>query len=292
MVRIPANVPVLSHFSAFPEATSKSGTNQTAEAPAGGMTATVNAPAAQPQPDIDGGGSARAQFLFQGFPIGDRLEALHHRASEKAALRAVHMPVAHARLLRHVVLERRHQVQVATLPRGDERVGAVQLDVADEDAMARAASGMHLVICMAPPALQHSVAKAALRAGAHFVSTSYTGEVATLASHARERGLVLLPEMGLDPGIDLVMARSAIDSMIARAVTSPWIRTRRRRPPTLSCATSPAAPTIRAWQCAVDTRPIRSFITCFPPRSRSACSSRGNTAICEETRGADQRAGA
>jgi saccharopine dehydrogenase-like NADP-dependent oxidoreductase len=67
-----------------------------------------------------------------------------------------------------------------------------------------------VVVCMVPPALQVGVARAALAAGAHFVSTSYAGGVAELDGEARRRGLVLLPELGFDPGIDLVLARAAL----------------------------------------------------------------------------------
>jgi saccharopine dehydrogenase-like NADP-dependent oxidoreductase len=70
--------------------------------------------------------------------------------------------------------------------------------------------GPRVVVCMVPPALQVGVARAAVEGGAHFVSTSYAGGTAELASAARERGLVLLPEMGFDPGIDLVLARAAV----------------------------------------------------------------------------------
>src|SRR5438067_11503532 len=37
----------------------------------------------------------------------------HHRLREEAALRAINVPITHARLLRHVVLERRDEVEVA-----------------------------------------------------------------------------------------------------------------------------------------------------------------------------------
>jgi saccharopine dehydrogenase-like NADP-dependent oxidoreductase len=74
-------------------------------------------------------------------------------------------------------------------------------------------SGAGLVVCMVPPALQLAVARAALDSGAHFVSTSYAGEVGTLHEQARAKGLSLLPEIGLDPGIDLVMARAAVGAL-------------------------------------------------------------------------------
>jgi lysine 6-dehydrogenase len=73
--------------------------------------------------------------------------------------------------------------------------------------------GPRVVVCMVPPAWQVALARATIAAGAHFVSSSYAGGLAGLASEARARGVVLLPEMGLDPGIDLVLARAAVDEL-------------------------------------------------------------------------------
>jgi lysine 6-dehydrogenase len=93
---------------------------------------------------------------------------------------------------------------------GCGRAIAVQLDASQEASLAQAMSGMDLVVCMAPPSFQLGVARAALHAGAHFVSTSYAGQVADLDAESRSRGVVMLPEIGLDPGIDLVMARAVV----------------------------------------------------------------------------------
>jgi len=74
-------------------------------------------------------------------------------------------------------------------------------------------SGADIVICMLPPEFGYGVATAALNAGVHFVSSSYTGEIAELDSAARKRGVIILPEMGMDPGIDLVLCRLAVDKL-------------------------------------------------------------------------------
>ncbi len=95
---------------------------------------------------------------------------------------------------------------------GRARAGLVSLDAADGDALAAllAEHAPDVVICMLPPALGPAVARAALQAGAHYVSTSYTGALRELDGLARERGLAVLPEMGMDPGIDLVLAQQAV----------------------------------------------------------------------------------
>lgn len=71
-------------------------------------------------------------------------------------------------------------------------------------------SGARIVICMLPASFGFAIAKAALDAGIPFVSSSYTGRVVELDDEAKEKGVTILPEMGMDPGIDLVLAQLAI----------------------------------------------------------------------------------
>jgi len=53
-----------------------------------------------------------------------------------------------------------------------------------------------------------------VRAGVHFVNTSYASpELRALAPDAEARGVTLLPEMGMDPGIDLVLCGEAVRSL-------------------------------------------------------------------------------
>jgi len=70
-----------------------------------------------------------------------------------------------------------------------------------------------VLVCMLPPDFQPAVARAAIRAGVHYVSSSYTGALTELDGLARERGVTLLPEMGMDPGIDLILGRLAVDEL-------------------------------------------------------------------------------
>lgn len=70
-----------------------------------------------------------------------------------------------------------------------------------------------VLICMLPPAFQPQIARAAIRAGVHYVSSSYTGALGELDGPAREKSVTLLPEMGMDPGIDLILGRLAVDEL-------------------------------------------------------------------------------
>ncbi len=71
-----------------------------------------------------------------------------------------------------------------------------------------------VVINLLPNAFMEPVAAAALRHGAHVVTSSYaTPPLRALADQAKDRGLAILPEFGLDPGIDLVMLGEAVRSL-------------------------------------------------------------------------------
>jgi len=96
-----------------------------------------------------------------------------------------------------------------------DRVDTAALDASDGEAVSRlfASYRPDVVICMLPPALGPRVARASVHAGAHYVSTSYTGELAALDRDASDSGVAVLPEMGLDPGIDLVLAQLAISEL-------------------------------------------------------------------------------
>jgi len=92
---------------------------------------------------------------------------------------------------------------------------AVALDAADPDALNRltADSGADIVISMLPPELGFPSARAALTAGIPYVSSNYPGRVTELDAEARKKGVTILPEMGMDPGIDLLLGRMAVDAL-------------------------------------------------------------------------------
>jgi len=107
------------------------------------------------------------------------------------------------------------RIRGALTPVARERVRVVAVDAGQAGAL-ETLLGEHrpdAVVCMLPRALGPSAARAAIRAGAHYVSTSYTGPLAAFDGPARERGLAVLPEMGMDPGIDLVLAQHAVNRL-------------------------------------------------------------------------------
>ena len=109
----------------------------------------------------------------------------------------------------------RERVRDSPTEAARDRAVAVAVDATDGAQLASLLADQRpdAVICMLPPRLGLGVAKATLEAGAHYVSTSYTGELVGLDGLARQRGLAVLPEMGMDPGIDLVLGQLAVSKL-------------------------------------------------------------------------------
>ena len=99
--------------------------------------------------------------------------------------------------------------------RGYQKTKTERLDILKEKNLAGFYSerGVNIVICMLPIELALFAARAALEAGIPFVSSNYTYDLYQLEELAREKKGVILPEMGLDPGIDLILGRLATDEL-------------------------------------------------------------------------------
>lgn len=92
------------------------------------------------------------------------------------------------------------------------KVQLQQLNVAENMNLAdfMKQSNASITICMLPTLLAHPVAKACIAAGIPFVNTSYSHWVNDLDGSAKECGVTILPEMGFDPGIDLILGKLAL----------------------------------------------------------------------------------
>lgn len=98
----------------------------------------------------------------------------------------------------------------------DSRVVALKLDVTEESSLAELLHKYDpgVVIDLLPVELIPHVSAAAIEAGWHFVNTYYTHDIhRKLDAKAAGMGLAILPEFGLDPGIDLVMAGDGISKL-------------------------------------------------------------------------------
>lgn len=95
------------------------------------------------------------------------------------------------------------------------KVRCEHVDAADGESIRRLMKrGVDVAIDLLPAHLCGRVAAAAVRQSVHLVNTFYTvPQVKGLAAEAESRGVTILPECGLDPGIDLVMLGEAVRAL-------------------------------------------------------------------------------
>jgi len=92
-----------------------------------------------------------------------------------------------------------------------DKVKPVQLDVRNKEQVAEQMGQVQAVIDLLPKQFRLEAARQAVENGIHFIETSYAlPEYTELGKQAEALGLTILPECGLDPGIDLVLAGQAV----------------------------------------------------------------------------------
>ncbi len=92
-----------------------------------------------------------------------------------------------------------------------DKLQTLTVDAADDAALRRVFDrGFDVAIDMLPRQFAGPVATAAVDAGVSLVNTNYDHDLRGLADPARRAGVALLPEMGMDPGIDLVLCGEAV----------------------------------------------------------------------------------
>jgi saccharopine dehydrogenase-like NADP-dependent oxidoreductase len=110
----------------------------------------------------------------------------------------------------------------------DPRVRSVPLDAGDPTALAALMEGADVAVELLPGTFALPVARAAVRAGTNLVSAMYLAdpgepdparreatlrELEAIDAAAREEGLTILEEFGMDPGIDLALGRQALSEL-------------------------------------------------------------------------------
>ena len=112
----------------------------------------------------------------------------------------------------HVTLadidEQKAKIIIANHPNGNH----VQWNTDDEAALTRLIGSHDLVVSLLPYVYHVQVAKQAIRLKKNMVTTSYIKpEMYALDKEAKEAGVLILNEVGLDPGIDHMSAMRIID---------------------------------------------------------------------------------
>ncbi len=94
---------------------------------------------------------------------------------------------------------------------------AHELDLNDEDRLAEFIENCDLAVSLVPFAFHPTVARICIDRGKPMVTTSYVSEeMETLDGAAKEAGVTILNEIGVDPGIDHMSAMRIIDDVKGR----------------------------------------------------------------------------
>lgn len=111
----------------------------------------------------------------------------------------------------HVRVASRTLSKAEKLVGGRPRGAAQQLDVEDEAVLETLIRQTDLAISLLPYVYHPRVARLCVKHGKHMVTTSYVkDEMRALDSAARKAGVILLNEIGVDPGIDHMTAMRVI----------------------------------------------------------------------------------
>lgn len=100
------------------------------------------------------------------------------------------------------------------LAEGLKNASPISLDVSDSAALEKEISKNDLVISLIPYTFHAVVIKAAIKVKKHVVTTSYVSEaMMALDQEAKDAGITVFNEIGLDPGIDHLYAVKTIDEV-------------------------------------------------------------------------------
>jgi len=98
--------------------------------------------------------------------------------------------------------------------KGNSNGRPVQLDISNAEERAELIRKSDVVISMMPPSLHILVAGDCLKEGKNLLTASYADQsMKALDDEVREKGLLFLCEMGLDPGIDHMSAMQIIEKI-------------------------------------------------------------------------------
>jgi len=100
----------------------------------------------------------------------------------------------------------------ATHVKNHKNATAMVLDIFNDEERKKAVQNADIVVSMLPARFHVEVAKDCVAYGKHMVTASYiSDEMQALDTEAKEKGLVFMNEIGLDPGIDHMSAMQVLD---------------------------------------------------------------------------------
>lgn len=113
-----------------------------------------------------------------------------------------------------VVVAARNYLKATKMVKDKVNVKAYQWDIDNLDLLDKLVEDADLAVSMIPPTMHIPVAKACLKHKTNMVTTSYLNpEMLALDEAAKEQGIIILNEIGEDPGIDHMGAKRMIDEI-------------------------------------------------------------------------------
>lgn len=91
-----------------------------------------------------------------------------------------------------------------------DKIKSVKIDATDSKALKKLMQSVDGVIDLLPRQFMVDVCKAAIDSKTHLVNTNYAYTISHLHEAACAAGIAIMPECGLDPGIDLVICQEAV----------------------------------------------------------------------------------
>ena len=86
------------------------------------------------------------------------------------------------------------------------KIQIARIDANDPNALAsKMDEKFDVVLDFLPPQCIRTVAEAAIKSGVNLVNTNYAYDILDLDQAAKKKGITIIPECGLDPGIDLII---------------------------------------------------------------------------------------
>lgn len=115
----------------------------------------------------------------------------------------------------HVIVASRTKSKADRLIEGCKNTEAVTFNIAEDDELLEELTNKADLVCSLLPYIYHvKAAKVAIKHKTHFCTTSYiSDEMKALEEDAKNAGILLLNECGVDPGIDHMSAMKIIDEV-------------------------------------------------------------------------------
>ena len=117
----------------------------------------------------------------------------------------------------HVTVADQLSENAADLIGGAGNGSAIQLTVGEKESVSKLVASHDVTVSLLPAQMHATIARSCMEHGKHMVTASYVNpEIEGLNEEARRKGLMILNEVGVDPGLDHMSAMRVIDDIKRR----------------------------------------------------------------------------